>query len=244
MPRRHLSATHANQARDLLENVWTQVEVAARFRISQSVISRLSKRYSKTGPTEERSKTGRPRITIEKEDRLLITSGRRDSFTTVSKLPNQIQDATETSVSMRTVRNRLYETIEDKDTIGVTIVLSGEKSGITLSSLTNLDLDFIVTVEEVHPLCDGSVIEWDGIFLGGCTELHICSGNMNAQLYTEEILGNMEVNYKNNLQPGELGEALPLLWDNLPQYEIDHLLLSMPRHCREVIDRRGGRTYY
>ncbi|RZC37260.1 HTH 29 domain containing protein [Asbolus verrucosus] len=109
MPKCHLSAAHANQAIGLLESVWTEVEVAARFGVSQSVISRLSKRYTETGSTEERSKTGRPRITIEREDRLLTIPRRRDPFTTAPKLRNQLQDATGTNVSVRMVLNRFYE---------------------------------------------------------------------------------------------------------------------------------------
>ncbi|RZC31823.1 DDE 3 domain containing protein, partial [Asbolus verrucosus] len=52
--------------------------------------------------------------------------------------------------------------------------------------------------------------------------------------------------FENTVPPParELGGALLLFWDNLPQNDIDHLFLSIPKHCQEVIDRRGGHTHY
>uniref|UniRef100_A0A8C5QEN2 Transposase n=1 Tax=Leptobrachium leishanense TaxID=445787 RepID=A0A8C5QEN2_9ANUR len=42
----------------------------------------------------------------------------------------------------------------------------------------------------------------------------------------------------------ELGDALVQVWEEIPQETIRHLIRSMPRHCREVIQARGGHTHY
>uniref|UniRef100_A0A8C7R2V7 Transposase Tc1-like domain-containing protein n=1 Tax=Oncorhynchus mykiss TaxID=8022 RepID=A0A8C7R2V7_ONCMY len=42
----------------------------------------------------------------------------------------------------------------------------------------------------------------------------------------------------------ELEDALVQVWEEIPQETIRHLIRSMPRHCREVIQARGGHTHY
>ena len=40
----------------------------------------------------------------------------------------------------------------------------------------------------------------------------------------------------------ELADALVQVWEEIPQETIRHLIRSMPRRCREVIQARGGHT--
>uniref|UniRef100_A0A8L0DTY1 Tc1-like transposase DDE domain-containing protein n=1 Tax=Oncorhynchus mykiss TaxID=8022 RepID=A0A8L0DTY1_ONCMY len=42
----------------------------------------------------------------------------------------------------------------------------------------------------------------------------------------------------------ELAGALVQVWEEIPQETIRHLIRSMPRRCREVIQARGGHTHY
>uniref|UniRef100_A0AAZ3REL8 Tc1-like transposase DDE domain-containing protein n=1 Tax=Oncorhynchus tshawytscha TaxID=74940 RepID=A0AAZ3REL8_ONCTS len=42
----------------------------------------------------------------------------------------------------------------------------------------------------------------------------------------------------------ELADALVQVWEEIPQETIRHLIRSMPRHCREVIEARGSHTHY
>ncbi|KAI4900190.1 hypothetical protein NFI96_017673 [Prochilodus magdalenae] len=42
----------------------------------------------------------------------------------------------------------------------------------------------------------------------------------------------------------ELTDALVQVWEEIPQETIRHLIRSMPRRCREVIQARGGHTQY
>uniref|UniRef100_A0A3Q3FZ92 Transposase Tc1-like domain-containing protein n=1 Tax=Labrus bergylta TaxID=56723 RepID=A0A3Q3FZ92_9LABR len=42
----------------------------------------------------------------------------------------------------------------------------------------------------------------------------------------------------------ELADALVQVWEESPQETIHHLIRSMPRRCREVIQARGGHTHY
>uniref|UniRef100_A0A4W5R737 Transposase Tc1-like domain-containing protein n=1 Tax=Hucho hucho TaxID=62062 RepID=A0A4W5R737_9TELE len=42
----------------------------------------------------------------------------------------------------------------------------------------------------------------------------------------------------------ELADALVQVWEEIPQETIRHLIRSMPRRCREVIQAHGGHTHY
>nr|ABV31711.1 transposase [Salmo salar] len=42
----------------------------------------------------------------------------------------------------------------------------------------------------------------------------------------------------------ELADALVQVWEEIPQETIRHIIRSMPRRCREVIQARGGHTHY
>uniref|UniRef100_A0AAR2KAC6 Transposase Tc1-like domain-containing protein n=1 Tax=Pygocentrus nattereri TaxID=42514 RepID=A0AAR2KAC6_PYGNA len=42
----------------------------------------------------------------------------------------------------------------------------------------------------------------------------------------------------------ELADALVKVWEEIPQETIRHLIRSMPKRCREVIQARGGHTQY
>ncbi|CDQ57597.1 unnamed protein product [Oncorhynchus mykiss] len=42
----------------------------------------------------------------------------------------------------------------------------------------------------------------------------------------------------------ELADALVQVWEEIPGETIHHLIRSMPRRCREVIQARGGHTHY
>uniref|UniRef100_A0A8K9UYV5 Tc1-like transposase DDE domain-containing protein n=1 Tax=Oncorhynchus mykiss TaxID=8022 RepID=A0A8K9UYV5_ONCMY len=42
----------------------------------------------------------------------------------------------------------------------------------------------------------------------------------------------------------ELADALVQVWEEIPQETIRHLIRSMPRRCRKVIQARGGHTHY
>lgn len=42
----------------------------------------------------------------------------------------------------------------------------------------------------------------------------------------------------------ELADALVQVWEEIAQVNIRHLIRSMPRRCREVIQAHGGHTHY
>jgi transposase len=72
--------------------------VALLFNVTQSVISRLYQRYRESGTVEERPRTGRPRATNNREDRLLVREARRNPRAHCNLLRQELLHATGTRI--------------------------------------------------------------------------------------------------------------------------------------------------
>lgn len=107
--RRHLSENEVARAVQMVEDGFTQREVATRLGVSQSVIQRAVERYRETGRYSRRPGQGRPRATTPRQDRYLRTLTARNRFHTAGQLQGAFQDATGVRVSTQTVRNRLHQ---------------------------------------------------------------------------------------------------------------------------------------
>lgn len=98
MPRRHLSAIEVARVVSLLQQGYSQVEVAAAMEVSQSVISRAFARFNESGDYNHRLNRGRQRITTERDDRAIVREVRRHptvhSHSSVSKSPTTISTTT------------------------------------------------------------------------------------------------------------------------------------------------------
>ncbi|KAL0146513.1 hypothetical protein M9458_058144 [Cirrhinus mrigala] len=96
----------------------------------------------------------------------------------------------------------------------------------------------------------GSVMVWGGISLEGRTALHVLArGSLTAIRPprspdlnpTERIWDIMSRSiHQRHVAPQTVQELV----DALVQETIRHLIRSMPRRCREVIQARGGHTHY
>lgn len=340
MPLRHLRSDEANQAVGMLQMGIRQVEVAERFGVSQSVISRLWNRHRTTGSVHRRRGQGRRRCTTVRDDRFLTLNARRNPTITATALLRELQNASEARPSIRTVRNRLHEvglrsrrplrrvplTLEHKQNRlawaqqrenwgnewWTTLYSDESRFGLHSDSRqvrvwrtrdTPRHRSF---VQEIYPYNGGSVMVWGGIAIGRRTPLYICNRNMNSIVYQNDIINNIIVPLARTIGPDfqflddnarphraqivmqaieegeiqhlplparspdlnpvehvwdmltraldnhrpapltlrELRTVLPQLWDDLPQDDIDHLILSMPRRVHAVIQARGGHTRY
>ena len=76
MPR--VSIADRNRALDYLEAEWTVPGVARHVGVHQSTIYRLIQRHQQTNADADRPRSGRPRVTSERQDRHTVTSHLRD----------------------------------------------------------------------------------------------------------------------------------------------------------------------
>ncbi|CAH1365895.1 unnamed protein product, partial [Tenebrio molitor] len=107
---RHLSEIGVVKLVTLLQEGHSQQEVARRLGVSQSVVSRASRRYRETGIYHRRQGQGRKRKTTYAEDRLLrISAKRKRPSHKKFHFKNDLQLATGTTVSTDTIRRRLSE---------------------------------------------------------------------------------------------------------------------------------------
>lgn len=109
MPRRKLTDSERNQVIGMIRAGRNQIEVAAEFDVSQSVISRLFSRYTETGSVSERPRSGRPRKTNAAQDRYIGISAARRPTVTCRNLAADLREATGVQLSIETIRKRLLE---------------------------------------------------------------------------------------------------------------------------------------
>ena len=82
-------------------------DLAQRLNVSQNVIGRLWIRFLDTGNVTNRPRSGRPRLTTQREDRYLTNWTLRQCRVTARQLHDHLQTTTGTLISDQTVRNRL-----------------------------------------------------------------------------------------------------------------------------------------
>lgn len=340
MPLRHLIPADANRALGMLQAGMRQVDVAQQLGTSQSVISRLWRRFTDTGSTARRRGQGRRRSTTRRQDRYLELTVRRNPTISATQLRQQLQDAAGALVSVRTVRNRLYGfgLRARRPFRGVSLtqrhrrqrqqwarqrrnwdvewnsVLFSDESRFGLHSdsrrirvwRNNRTARHRSYVQEIYPFRGGTVMVWAGIALGRRTRLYVCENNMTGVVYARDIiqnivapirqdvgenfmflddnapphrtlevrraLQNLEIEHvmlpahSPDLNPiehawdmlqralndhnpppqtrNDLRRILPQLWENLPQDQLDNLILSMPRRVAEVLEVHGSHTHY
>jgi transposase len=105
MPRRKLSDAERWQAIGMIQTGMTYRRVGEYLNVSHSVIVRLVQHWRRTGGVEESKRTGRPRKTTEREDRLLKRLARQSPFDTANTLRSRWN--TQTRISRSTVNRRL-----------------------------------------------------------------------------------------------------------------------------------------
>ncbi|GFV87468.1 transposable element Tcb2 transposase [Trichonephila clavipes] len=106
--RSHLTDSEAWRAVGRLEGSQTQAEIAQANGVSQSVISRIWKRFLETGSAGRRPGQGRRRATTPNENRYLVLTAWRHRNMNTTLLQQHLLSATGTTVSTQTVRNQLH----------------------------------------------------------------------------------------------------------------------------------------
>ncbi len=104
----HLEATEVARAIQNLDDGVGQVDVARRFGVGQSILSRLHQRFEETGLYHDRPRSGCPRALADRQDRYWRTNARRNRLALVPTLRNNLQNATGVRVSVQTVLNPLH----------------------------------------------------------------------------------------------------------------------------------------
>ena len=101
-----LSMARRNLTIGMSDTGMTSRHIAVQFNVNHTVIGRLIQRYHQTGTVNDRPRSGRPRLTSPREDRLLNRRAKRSPFTSAAKLREHWPPGGR--VSVRTVIRRLH----------------------------------------------------------------------------------------------------------------------------------------
>lgn len=110
MPKKsELSAEQRLRIKILHEQGMSQVKIAREVKCSRCAVQYAINRFKETGTHENRPRTGRRKVTTEREDRLLIRQSLQNRKKTALELAAALSEAKGSSVSVYTVRRRLLK---------------------------------------------------------------------------------------------------------------------------------------
>ena len=107
-PRRKLSNFDRARAVAWFQDGVTKREVDRRLQVSISVIVRLIQRYTATGRVQERRRSGRPKKTNPREDRLIERQALQTRTASSSIIRKHVRVAANINISQQAIRNRLH----------------------------------------------------------------------------------------------------------------------------------------
>ena len=88
----------------LIEEGYTQCEIARRLQMNQSSVSRIAKKQKEVGTVRNLKRTGRPRKSNERDDKMLKRAVTKNPFVTSAVLKSEFPHI---SLSSRSIRRRL-----------------------------------------------------------------------------------------------------------------------------------------
>ena len=107
MPR--LSKIHRERALGMKTSGWNLSRIARHFNVAVSTISRLRERFRETGSSDDRPRSGAPRVTTPAQDRHIRLQHLRDRFRPATRTAPATPSTHNRQISDQTVRNRLHE---------------------------------------------------------------------------------------------------------------------------------------
>ena len=105
---RRLTEAERWRAIGILQTGSTQVQTANFMNVSQSVVSRLFASYQRHGTVADMQRSGRPRSTSRRDDRLVVNQALRNRSLTSTDLQQYLRRVRGVTVSRQTIRNRVH----------------------------------------------------------------------------------------------------------------------------------------
>lgn len=231
MARRKLTAGERWQAVGMANAGMSTRDVGNHFNVNHTVIVRLLQRQRQTGNVDDRPRTGRPRVTTPREDRLLVRRARASPFTPAPLLNRHWPPGGH--VSVRTVIRRLHKShLRARRVVRRPSMTQRHRAARFQWALDHLrwnirswrrihwsdESRFLLrpvdgrmrvwreknqAYDENHvcpitPFGGGGVTVWGCFSLNCKLEMYVLGGNMNGQIYRDNVLRDIVVPHFDN----------------------------------------------
>ena len=225
---RRLTEAERWRAIGMLQTGSTQVQTANIMNISQSVVSRLRARYQRSGVVADMQRSGRPRSTSRRDDRLVVNQALLNRSLTSTILQQYLRRVRGVTVSRQTIRNR-------DNVLAPYVIPFAQRHGPRfIFQDDNARAHRARVVTDYLQRRNIRTLPWLAM-----------SPDLSPIEHVWDILGKRV--RRCTPQPrtlGELGAALQEEWGRIPQITIRRLIGSMRRRYIACYDNRGGPTRY
>ncbi len=211
-----LSLAERYRAVGMVEAGVNQEDVNRRFGCSRRAIVNLLKRFRQTSDVKDRPRSGRPRVTTQRDDRAIVLTHLRHRFRPATSTADDYH------VFPQTIRNRLRQQnrpIRARRPYTGSIITHGtdehvcnrhrhwrrrEWNTVLFSDESRYNLSHVdgrhrvyrrkgerfadACVRQRDRFGGGGIMVWGGIMGGNKTRLIVIRGNLNARRYIDEIL--------------------------------------------------------
>ncbi|GAA6083401.1 syntaxin-binding protein 4-like, partial [Tachysurus ichikawai] len=164
-------------------------DVADTFNVSQGQVQRIKKRFEETGDVLDKPRSGRPRKTTAREDRLLAQKSKASTFSTAAELHETWSP--EVPVSTRTVCQILSRNgIHDESSLELH---HSRRKYCRRPTGARMDPRF---TQKTVKFGGGKIMVWGCIQYGGVREICRVEGNINSLKYQEILATSYIPNHK------------------------------------------------
>jgi transposase len=214
----------------LLEEGYTQRDIASRLGVARSTVCYTKKRLQETGSHRSRARSGRPEALSSRDKRRIVRAARKEPFSSVQSLQNTIP----TPVSAQPIVRALAE-------VGIFHYIARKRPHLTkahkearlafaIKYMGKIDWSKVIFSDEASFLVGGTygrkhvfrcmpeavserfvnttnksrrtIMFWGAITLDGKSVLHYVEGSVNAQSY-QDILQKALIPMLNDIRKGQ-----------------------------------------
>ncbi|XP_055910692.1 jerky protein homolog-like [Eupeodes corollae] len=193
----------------LIEEGYSQREIATRLKTSKGVVHRTIQRYSSTGGFKDKPRSGRPRVTTKTEDLHIITISKRSRKKTASEIRAEINE----------IRDNLYQRYNEGSAPGRKIAKDRFTFLVCTNSTGEHKLKLLTIGKAKNPRCFKN-------FRPPMTYTNSKTAWMTKEIFKNWFYSEFVPQVREFMKNNNLSEKALLILDNVPSHPPENELQS------------------